>query len=270
MFETYLVVANALGLLATDTKREYLDDIVKKMSKLHEVYVASKSDLYSQKEIEELGDSLQSVTYKFALSAMALEQLWALSHNTRFSVWSAIENSLSSLDISDNDLLLCSFGLETFLLQSNAFIRFYMLYLCLLLKTGVEGHITKDKFEKQLANVVEPRFRTKSDQILKYFSTNVFGEYKPDAAFRQDWGSLIKSLRDKISHRDRIRASFHSEEFLLDEIRFNWPTLQDATYDRFCQEMQNCMFAMIEDLTPVVYERDWMPGQYNEQLWNDG
>jgi hypothetical protein len=142
-----------------------------------------------------------------------------------------------------------------------------MLYICLLLKTGHEGRMSKRKFDKALLNV-PTSMNDKAVLIAEYFDTKVFAESTNSWLNPEDWGTLLRSLRDKIAHRDRLRPSFDGDETLIGQVLFDWPTLRQTTYDRFCQYMQNGMFELLRESSPILYELEWKPGPYKPGMWS--
>jgi len=136
-----------------------------------------------------------------------------------------------------------------------------------MLKTGHQGSMSKEKFFKSLGSVDQSPFSDKVKKIEKYFHTQVFGSSEWYGMNPNNWGSLLVSLRDKVAHRDRLRPSFDSGETLVGGVLFDWPTLRNITYDRFCQYMQNGMFALFTDVSPIIYELEWKAGVYKPDLW---
>lgn len=104
---------------------------------------------------------------------------------------------------------------------------------------------------------------------MNYFENKVFAKSSENWLSPENWGALLQSLRDKIAHRDKLRPSYDSDENLVDDVLFDWPTLRETTYDRFCQYMQNGMFYMLHDLSKMLYELEWKPGPYKEGLWDE-
>lgn len=48
----------------------------------------------------------------------------------------------------------------------------------------------------------------------------------------------------------------------------DWPPeLKDIENARFCQDVQNEMFAMITELASVLYGLEWKPGPYQPDMW---
>ncbi|MCA9893734.1 MAG: hypothetical protein KC615_12180 [Anaerolineae bacterium] len=233
----------------------------KKIQKMHAIYV-NKADFPSTEKAK-AHSKLQAFCYKFQVSNYLLEQLWALSHTRRMRVYDAILNSLDVMDTTDDELMLVSLHLENFLLQSRAFLDFYLLYLLSILRTAYEGSISREKFQKQL----KISDTSKAIWLSEYFETKVFGNTDWSGMNPNDWGTLLVSLRDKVAHRDRLKYSFDGQEEITKGILHTWPTITEITYDRFCQYIQNGMFSMLEDISKQIYELEWIPGHYREDMW---
>lgn len=264
----YKTFSDSLVTLVHDTKRN-VDPICAKVELMQHIYLQKHSDLYSTDEKRQIQYYLKAVLYKFQLSACTLEQLWSMSHSKRDDVYLAIANGLDRLDCTDEELLAVSLVFEEYLFIARSFLDFYMLYLCLVLKTGHEGSISLEKFYSSLKRSNIDRLVTDVSKVDSYFQTKVFAESSKDWLAPENWGALIKSLRDKISHRDIIKRSFDSEETLLDAVTFDWPTLRGMTYDRFCQYMENGMFTMLTNVSSIIYGLEWIPGVYNSDMYNN-
>ena len=261
-------IANGLTLLLKHT-RPFVDSVLKQVWAMQERFLHNSPQLYSsEKEIRQVRYYLRAALYKSYLTSLHLEQLWSLSHAKRDKLFYALQNGLDSLDCSDDELLMISFAFEGFLLQARTFLDFYMLYLCVFLRTGHQGSMTSKAFWRALDHVRCGPFRTKAEKVRNYFAQHVFGKH--DNRFGlcpDDWGTLLQSLRDKIAHRDLIRPSFDSDETLMDQVLFDWPTLQATTYDRFCQYQDNAMAVLLDQLSPILYDVQWVPGLYRDAPW---
>lgn len=229
----------------------------RKLRQMQDAYLQRSSQLHTEAEAREIRYYLNAVLYKFTLADLSLEQLWAMSMDTRAGLVDALENSLDRLDITDEDLLLISFALECALLQSRAFLDFHMVYVCLVLKADHRGAMSGDKFARALGRVQHEPLRRKAQQVREYYETRVFGKSQGGIFAPSDWGTVLCSLRDRIAHRDRLRPSFQSQERLLDKVLLNWPTLRGATYERFAQMIQNGMYFLAKDVATILYEQPW-------------
>ncbi|MCP4427110.1 MAG: hypothetical protein GY803_21700 [Chloroflexi bacterium] len=259
-------IVSGLNVLLNET-RKYTDSLPAKIEAMQEIYLRKNYAVYTQTEIKQLRYYLKAVLYKFYLATLNLEQLWALSHTKRDEVFHALENSLERLECSDDELLLISFAFEGFLFQGRSFLDFYMIYICLFLRTGHQGSMSRKSFNKALNRVESSPFNVKAIEIKDYFDTKVFASSNQDWLSPENWGTLLQSLRDKIAHRDRLRPSFDGDETMVSGILFDWPTLRETTYDRFCQYMQNSMFDFAKDVSELLFELEWKPGPYKADLW---
>ena len=148
-----------------------------------------------------------------------------------------------------------SFALECFVLISRSFLDFYMLYICLLLRTGHKGSMSKSRFFKALESTLEDPFHERASTICDYFENHVFSS--SESLSQDNWGSILRSIRDKIAHRDRLHT-YPGQS----------PVIQGNFYEEFCQKMQNGMFELIRETTPVLFNLEWKSGPYREGLWS--
>lgn len=256
------------GIMAVVGEVEaYALNAPKKLTQMQEEFFQRNPNLYTAEEKYQITYSLATANFKLYLVSMSLENLWTISENTKSDVLNALENSLDKLEITDDELIASSFLLEGLLFQGVAFLDVYMLYLLQFLGTGYAGSITSVKrFLSKLDLAQEPILKEKAIKVREYFEGNVVGEGKQgemDTVFPTNWGTLLRSLRDKIAHRDRVRPVFESNETLIGDVLFDWPTLQGLTYDRFAQSIQNGMFNMIYKLCRPLYGLEWYTGPYN-------
>jgi hypothetical protein len=233
MFEWQKEIRDGM-LLMVSKNRRYIEATHNILRHVHNVYIKENSHLYNESELSVISHFLDSVIYKSFLVRVAVEQLQSVRHGRiHESLLPAISNSLDILDCSDDEQVLVSFALESFLFEARSFLDVYMIFVCLLLKTGfTKGHMRKSRFYKELDRVTDPPFDQKSQWMKDYFETKVFGQEEiPEASImRDDWGTLLRSLRDKIAHRDVINLSFDSREKFINDIRLDWPTLKGITY----------------------------------------
>ena len=244
-------VTQAMRRLLGETRR-YADTLPRKVTGMLEAYLRLHGDEYQATEAESLWYSLKTSLHKYYMATLALEQMWCLSHNNRAALVDAIENSLDTLDCADDDLVLASFALECALFEFNAFLDVYMLYITQLLRCSPITNMTQTKFYKALDRVRDGPHCDRACEVKCYFESKVFAaESNQTALVDPAWGSILRSLRDRVAHRDQIRPSFQGQEKLVDKVLFNWPTLRGLTYDRFVQSLQNgAFFVLGEDIAP--------------------
>lgn len=236
-----------------------------KVREMQRIYLDENIEKYSSEERKRIEYFLGATLLKFKFASYSLEQLWTM-RDTKVSdnLFKIIERSVDSLDLSTEEQFLQSYTLEQFLFQGRAFLDFIMIYIALLLKTGHQGSMSRKTFDKLLDKA---QFLDKSEVVKNYFDNKVFRENQDvDILDPTNWGMLLKSLRDKIAHRDIIRQSSNNNEKIASQILLEFPTLKDLHYDRFCQSMQNGMFWLFQELLPSLYDVEWKAGPYQEGL----
>ena len=260
MFEKHKEIKDGLMSLMSEN-REYIDTTHNILRSIHESYINKHSDYYSANELQWINHFLDTVIYKSFLVSIAVEQLQSVKFGKiDESLWQAIDNSINKLDCSNDENILLSFALESFLFEARSFLDVYMIFICLLLKTGfTNGHMSKEKFYAELRKVHEPPFLEKAKYTQNYFKKRVFGtiNQKNLAPIRDDWGSLLISLRDKIAHRDKLNLSFNSTEKISFNILLNFPSINDLTYQLFAETLRNGIHALFYDVLAHIYEEKW-------------
>lgn len=244
---------------------------VMKTKAAQEIYLTRNAILYSEKETEAVRYFLDAFLYKYQLANYSLEQLWAIRDaKVESNILDIARNSITSLDLTNDELFLQSYCLEQYLFQSRSGLDFYMLYLAHLLRTSHQGSMSTEKFYRRLAKASPDYFSGKARIVEQYFKNRIFGDEKQvDILSPTNWGTLIESLRDKIAHKDRINISMNSPDRIMHDILLDFPTLKDLTYDRFCQAMENGMWFMIHDLFPDLYDMEWQAGPYQEGMFEN-
>jgi hypothetical protein len=260
-------IAQGLKALQDETS-SYTRDSYLKLKKMQDIYFSRTTIKYSSEERQIIEYYLNALIHKFHMATLALEQLWALSYDKRDNIFETIEQSLDRLTVNESEYALISFTFDTFLFHSRTYIDFFMLYICFILKTGHEGSISQSKFQKALDKASEPQLSIKASQVRDFFAKSVYGEYDGKSFDVCNWGELITSLRDKIAHRDIIRPSFQSKESLAKTILFDWPMIRNITYDRFHQYMQNGMYMLMQDISTILFDREWIPGPYKAGMFD--
>jgi len=235
-----------------------------------EFFLRKNPQLYPEDALKNVRYFFDAFLYKFQLANISLEQLWSIRDaKVENNIIGIARNSIVSLELTNNEVILQSHVFEQFLFQSRSCLDFYMLYLAHFLRTGHKGPMSTAKFYKRLSRAEPDFLRIKARLVEEYFISTVFGEEKyVDVFSPTNWGSLLKSLRDKIAHRDRINMSMNSPDRIMNDILLDFPTLKDLTYDRFCQAMQNGMWFMICDLFPILYDLEWQAGPYREGMFD--
>lgn len=237
------------------------ETVILKLRQMQDIYLKRNRKLYSNSQVYKIQRSFKAVEHKFFLSSLHLEQLWALSMDSRWELLDAIENSLDKLKWDDTQLVIGSMFLESFLFQARSFLNVYKFYICLVMGIEDPGKMSVERFYTRMRSCKRSSFQKRAIHLLEYFENTVFGPGK--------WGKLLKELRDKIAHRDYIRPSFDGKETIFEKILLDWPTLQGMTYDQFCQHINNGIFEMLYDTSPILFELEWKSGPFKQTLWKE-
>lgn len=261
----------AVGLQSLlQTTQSYSKTLPEKLNAMESIYLQHNPTMYNTIEKKRLQYFREAFTYKFYIATMHLEQLWALTHSREsdISLEQILSNILDDHQTSNAELLLYSFAFEGFIVEGNSFLDFYMLYLCFIFQFKRTERLSGKKFLAALQGVQEPSLQIQAVKVKTYFEQNVFGEGNKQVFLVNNWGQLLRDLRNSLLHRDCLMPSFDYEETLLGKLLVKWPVgLWETSTSRFCQDLQNVMFAMVTELASVVYSLEWKPGPLMADLW---
>ena len=224
---------------------------LQKLRRMQELYISKNFRLYDEVRVKEIESSLAAVEQKFALVGYSLEELWNLSMSSRITLKQLIENSITCHKWRDEDVLLGTAQLQCFLFQARSFLDLWMVHVCTVLRVPKIGKMSREKFNKWLSKIKEEPFESKAFAIQSYFDSEVFGD--------NSWGTRLKSLRDKIGHRDKIRPGQDGSETIL-KILLDWPTINGMTFERLAQDFENGAFELFRETAPILYDLEWRSG----------
>jgi hypothetical protein len=269
IFEEQINIAKGLDNLLLTTQ-SYTESLPQKLAAMERVYLKNNPGVYGDAEIQQMKYYREAYCYKFYLSTMHLEELWALTHTkgTTFSLEEVLSNIFDNHRTSKEHLLLWSFVIEAFIVQGNAFLDFYMLHLCSIFQVEKVHYLSGKKLMNALQKIQRAPFAARADKVRRYLTENVFGDNEPRVFLTSNWGQLLKTLRNSILHRDQLKPSFEEGEDLLHKLNTKWPSsLQEITCSRFCQDVQNVMFELVQEIAATIYGLEWKPGVYRPNLW---
>mgnify|MGYP000445185106 CR=1 FL=1 len=172
-----------------------------------------------------------SLLFKFISVATNLEFLWKIRNLKK----DKDELQQHSVEWRNNLSLTDLMYFENVILQLRAFIDFAQKLSCLVLgyTKPIDGtkkfHKILSKYESEKAKNIELKFK----EIMN----------------EGNWGYSVKSIRDKISHYDIVKTK--------SEFR---PTIQEKSYERYCQDLENGMFVFLTEIQPILFERKWISG----------
>lgn len=249
-------------LLIVSKNREYIAKTIGIFKKIHKDYLErTSSDIYTEDELKWINHFADSIAYKLFLVRIANEQLQTVKYGKiDESLWPALENCLYSVSYSVDEEVLISYAFESLLFEVRSFLDIFMIFICLLIKTGfAKGYMSESIFYNELNNNNYPPFSLKAKWLDNYFKNEVFGHEEDPTTkiFRKDWGCLIKSLRDKVAHRDVFNKSYDSKEKFINDILLECPTIMEMTYHSFSEMIGNGIHALFHKALCYIYELNW-------------
>lgn len=252
--------------------QDYTEQIPKKLKAMQKIYLNANPHLYNTEENELLNYYLDAFSYKELFTSWCVEQVWSIERtgSGERKLLEVLSNLYDNHDTREEDLLLLSFVLDNFLLQSTAFLEFYMLYLRLFFHKDGKRFQPKD-FLRDLSGLADnesSEFSPKARLVLDYFQDKVFGESRRGSFAIDNWGGIIRKLRNPTVHRDLSVPKFIPAKDLASEVTVDWSLeLRDISCARFCEDIQGEMFVMVSSLAAVLYDIEWKPGPYHQNLW---
>ena len=244
-----------------DKTQDNIKTPMRKIERMQEVYLKKRNNLYSDMQIKKIWKSFETVRQKYVFLDFHLEQLWSLSMKSRQKLHHIFENSLDNLEWDDQKKVIGILFLESFLFQAKSFLDVYLFHACLILRIDNPGYMSVDKFYKHLDAITHQDFIDKAELVKQHYQTKVFGD--------DHWGEILRSLRDKIAHKDCLHPSYEGKETIWGNVLLNWPSLHGLTLERFCQEIiKNGIFEMMIETSMIFFELEWKSGAYKSDLWD--
>ncbi len=267
-YENYYIASQAL---LQDVARNSPENALCKIFAMQDKYLETNSANYSRDESKRIFEYFYTIRSKYYLTILSLEQCNALFNAKRYTVVELMHVEMPRLQFSNSDLILARHSLECFLFEAGSFLDMFMLYITLLLRLDFEGDMTRSKFFSTLRNAQKRKnaILPKVGLIEAYFNTKVFAEKSSEAApIREDWGKLLKELRNRVAHRDIIRVKPTDDVKVHGAILEDWPTLQSLHYNKFCEHISGACFSLFEDLAPTLFDLDWKVGTCDPNAWD--
>lgn len=190
-------------------------------------------------EREDYGDNSEimlkctdALLYKFTLCVINLEFLWKIAEKANSN-----REISGVMDWNNTNSIIDSIFLEGTIIQIRAFIDFAQKLACVRL-----GYLKPIDGTKDFYKILNKVNNEESKLIEKSF-------LKMD----EEWGNLIRNLRDKILHYGIIKTNH--------EYR---PQIQSKSYEVFAQEQTNNMFLFLTKLSWVLFNVEWVSGTIDD------
>ena len=182
-----------------------------------------------------------------------------MSEALRCDLVALIDNSTSVHRWTDIELTLGSAYLESFVFQARSLLDVYMHYVCLVMNVRQPGKMGWGPFKDKLLQIRDERFRVRAANVSEYFEQDVFSQ--------PAWGWLLRELRDKIPHSDRLCPRNQNTECLVG-VHLDWPTIRGLTLESLAQSFDNGMFELLRRTTPQLFLLEWKSEPYRPDLWD--
>ena len=199
--------------------------------------------------------SIDALVWKLTTAGIHLERLW--ENRESFALQQLLSKALTGdpepKRFTDKEVAFLPAEFEAYLFQAVAFISVAQIHTLDACRVSFGGRLTNDKYEKAVRQSPQD-VRIRLTQAHNYFTQNIFGDKK--------WGSLLKSLRDRVAHFDRIRASKTTSHEGSEDL-----TVVGLSLDQLAQDFETGTFSLLVDVIAPVWERDWQPGPYRLGMW---
>lgn len=199
--------------------------------------------------------SIDALVWKLTAAGIHLERLW--ENRESVAMQQMISKVLSGVSepkrFTDKEFAFLAAEFEAYLLQARAFISVSQIHTLNACRVPFYGQITNEKYAKAVMKAPE-NVRDQLMQVHNYFIQNVFGHGK--------WGSLLKSLRDRAVHFDRVRPSRTTTDTGSEEL-----TVTGISLERLAQDFENGTYGLLVHVIAPIWERDWQPGPYRSGMW---
>jgi len=127
----------------------------------------------------------------------------------------------------------------------------------------------EDKLYKQLRET-PLLLQTKSNMTQDFLKQKVFAPTAQFTITPENWGTILRRLRNFITHRDRSRPDFVANTPLYSQLGItiiDWNDLEKLSFGHFCQYIHNGMFEFYPTLSTILYDLKWIPGPYKSGMF---
>ncbi|MEL7626081.1 MAG: hypothetical protein AAGU15_04410 [Anaerolineaceae bacterium] len=211
--------------------------------------------------IEESRELLKAALRKFEYAAMVGEQMHSIREIRNLRDYSQVQRYYDVPSEGEGEVpFLDELLFDQSLFIWRAFLDFYMKYLVYFCAKIYVENMSVKVFNKNMKNA---ETNSKSQLVFTYFQQGVFNE-ETDIS---NWGNLLRSFRDKTAHNKLITLTMKEIETRTGQKRLE-PTIQDQPVSFFVQHtFENNAFTMFQELLPILYAVEWIPGSYKPGMY---
>lgn len=198
--------------------------------------------------------SIDALAWKLTAAGIHMERLWEYRKSATLErlLESANQYNFEPKRFTDAEVAYLTIEFEAYLVQARAFINVAQIHTLDACRIQFGGQLTNEKYEK----AVQHAPLEVSDRLVSaynFFENEVFGDGK--------WGFLLKSLRDRVVHFDRIRPSV-SENVGTEQL-----TVTGLTLERLAQDFENGHYDLFLNVIAPIWGRKWIAGANTPGMW---
>ena len=219
------------------------------------VHERARALSFTEIEAKHAQDSIDAVLWKFTLSGIHLERLWMFRES--LDLQKVLDSSFGKHSMTSHEEIAAALELEGFLFQGRAMLDFLMHHVLAACRVGFQGQMSRRNFRKVIHRVGDTN-SDKANAAMQYLDLYVFPDDK--------WGGFIRSLRNRIAHRDRLRPGRESQEKAIDTA-LDWPTIRGSTFHRLTQDFENEAWEALTTMIPALWDRTWIGGPERSGMW---
>ena len=198
--------------------------------------------------------SIDALLWKLTAAGIHLERLWEFKETAAMnSLLKNVKNNISEPKrFTDKEVCYLTAEFEAYLMQARALISVAQIHTLDACRVSFGGILTNEKYEKAV-KTAPPDVNNRLVIAYNYFLNEIFGSGK--------WGSLLRSLRDRVVHFDRIRpsSSIDNED---EQLR-----VAGLTLEQLAQDFENGSHSMFLNVIAPIWEREWISGSYSPGMW---
>jgi len=246
-----------------DSNKNHLTNLVERRLNLQRNYEPKLRALiqtrtgqlnFQEQEHKNAMRSIDALVWKLTAAGIHLERLWENRESLEVKQLMAItvRDEVEPKRFTDKEVAFLTVEFEAYLLQARAFINVAQIHTLDACRVSFGGQLTNEKYEKAVNNAPEDV----SERLMKardYFAQHVFGT--------DMWGTLLKSLRDRVAHFDRVRPSRDASDD-LEKL-----SVTGLSLERLAQDFENGSYDLLVNVIAPIWERDWQPGAYYIGMW---
>lgn len=224
--------------------RAAIRGVSKHMQIAHDTYIKT-SEL--KKELREEADSLRNaLDWKLLCISYQLELLWGLKATKNEALMDLLSSDHLSIEWGEYEYDVGLIAMDSALFQLSAFIDIHLRYSLLLFGKKPEGKMRWKNYKKALLRISETSSR--AADLVSYYEDRVWAT--------DCWGHLLRELRVKIAHKNRLYPSRKG----IDQdtrVALTWLTVDDRPLERLAEDFSNGVISVLQDTTPIITGNPW-------------